>query len=83
MEVRIKVKFKSVELELSLEEAKELAQILGGFTHKDEVRYPWYPVYVEPWRPWSWPWTTWTVTSGDTTEATGTAVYNVTAKGVT
>ena len=69
MTVTIKIKFKNVDLELTKEEASELASVLGGLVHKDT---PWYPIYVSPWYPtrpylyWKWDTTSWDITSGAT-----------------
>ena len=47
MEVKIKLKIKDVEIELSTEEAKELAGILQGLTREKEVNIT-YP-YIGTW----------------------------------
>jgi len=48
MEVKIKLKIKDIEIELTKEEARELQEILMGI-----------PIYTDP---YPWPWPKWTVT---------------------
>ncbi len=49
MEARIKIKIKKTELDLSLEEAKELAELLTSLTGEKEVAQ-WYRRHIEPYR---------------------------------
>ena len=65
MEVKIKLKVKDVEIELTMEEAKDLRDVLSDLAGAKEVvkyvdRYPWYqwPTYpashdATPWVKWS------------------------------
>lgn len=78
MEIKIKLKVKNVDIELSLEEIKELKEILEKITGKEIIRekeyIPYYPYVIEPYpyRPWKhWEsWITWkTTTGGDTMES--------------
>lgn len=79
MEVKIKLKIKDVEIELSREDAQELRDILNGLVAKEKEYIPYpitypitYPVYPDPYphRPWS-PWygehwdVTWSGTSNN------------------
>jgi hypothetical protein len=45
MEIKLKLKVKDVEIELSQEDAKELRDALNSLVGKPEVirEYPWYP----------------------------------------
>ncbi len=56
MKVTIKLEFKNVTLEMSLDEAEELAKILEKITgkEKEKVYIPWVtrPWYDDPWRRW-------------------------------
>ena len=63
MEVTIVLKVKDVEIKLSVEEAKKLAEVLVGLTadRAKEIVYPWYP-----WgRDWIYPYYTTTASTWD------------------
>ncbi len=55
MEVKIKLKIKDVEIELSVDEAKELEKILRAISGKEKPI--WNPpiTYVPPYREWDYP----------------------------
>ena len=66
MEIKLKLKIKDVEIELSKDEAKELVKLLEGLTGEKIIEYrgywyPYWPVYP------STPWVTWTDTSTTST----------------
>ncbi len=65
MEIKLKLKVKDVEIELTAEEARELRDVLGGLVgEKEVIVYPWY----NPWstvNPWSKPEITWTCSNTD------------------
>ena len=79
MEARIKLKVKDVEIEMSIEEAKELKTILEGLTGKEIVKetirehYPErYRGYWDDWWHRRLPYVTWTC---DNTAITGCIKY--------
>ena len=89
IEVKVKLKIKDVKITLSLDEVKELAEILGKIVGKETEYYPYIP-YYEPYRRtweyphWDWgtittaPSTTWT--SGNAETSSNTSVYSVSLK---
>ena len=80
MEARIKLKMKDVEIEMSIEEAKELKTILEGLTGKEIVkeviREHYHDHHHEHWTGW-WhryqPYVTWTCSNAITGHAQYTA----------
>lgn len=77
---KINIQIGKKEIELSLEEAHELQQILNETFGKEKtVFYPSYPVIVE--RPVYPRWNYWTVTCGDSANAGTFTLSNNTAGG--
>lgn len=77
MDVKVKLKLKNVEVELSVEEAKELKNILEGILcEQPTIKIVPYYVPSYPSVPW-WPWTTWSVS---TTTVGDHITYNCEAK---
>jgi len=80
MEARLKLKIKNTEIELSMDEVKELKDLLEKITGKKEVEkviekektiYPWYPYYEYPYKYWK-------ITYGDYTDGGNIEIsYNV------
>jgi hypothetical protein len=59
MEVKLKLKVKDIEIELSVDEAKKLRDTLEWLVGAAVLKEPEYiPYPVEPYRPWwyRWPW---------------------------
>lgn len=73
MEAKIKLKVKDVEIEMSIEEAKELKTILEGLTGKEIVkeviREHYHEHYHDYWDEWwhrRYPYVTWTCDASNT-----------------
>jgi len=66
MELKLKLKVKDVEIELTTEEAKKLAQLLAGLVGEKRVEYVPYRVLPGWWEQWGDPpwWTYTTVGTG-------------------
>ena len=55
MDITIKLKVKGIELELTRQEAKELADALDGLTGTERLRVVPYEPMLIPWYPTSYP----------------------------
>ena len=72
MEAKIKLKVKDVEIELSIDEAKELKQILEGLTGKEIVREVHHDHWHESFHDWwyrRYPEVTWSCKTDNTSNA--------------
>lgn len=56
MELRLKLKVKDVEIELSVDEARKLAELLAGLVGEKRTDYVPYTVPVPWWDQWPYPW---------------------------
>ena len=75
---KIVVKMGKKEVELTLEEAKELQELLNDtFGKKETVYIPGSPIYIE--RPYHWTYPRWEVTYGNTSkfQSDGTLTYSL------
>jgi len=85
MDIKIKLKVKDVEIELSLDELKELKEVIEELTEKKVQYVPYqiptpYPVYTKPYRYWETKWDT-MKTSGTSSPTLKDNTYTVMYKG--
>ncbi len=78
MDIKIKLKVKDVEIELSLEELRELKEIIETLTEKKIEYVPYVRPYV-PTYPYPEPWIHWDITT-DSSSITDNNEYTVMCK---
>ena len=58
IEIKLKLKIKNVEMELTTKDAEELCDVLAKLLGRQQQIVTTYPIYIEPWHPrpyYEWP----------------------------